>query len=169
MNAARAIRHCLFALCALGLVPGAHAGDKYGLKVLPYVEPQPPGPNETLVYVVREKSSFGGAQKLAIIDNGMVVGVLTPGTFMYFKVPSGQHEIVGYISPSPMMHYRVLPSPGKTVYLQVKIGYTTGLFMAPIEEQEAKPLMAAYKFTDIDSKDQKAKMNYKEYYDRLFQ
>lgn len=169
MNAVRVVRTCLLAWCALGLVPGAHAGNKYGVKVVPYVEPQPPGPDETLIYVVREKSNFGAAQKLAIIDNDTVVGVLTPGTFTYFKVPTGQHEIVGYFSPSPMVHYRVVPSPGKTVYLQVKVGYTTGLFMTPIEEQEARALMAAYKFTDIEIKGQKAKMNYKDYYDRLFQ
>jgi len=169
MSGLRRVRPCLLVLCALGLVPGTHAGDKYGVKVVPYVEPQPPGPDETLIYVVREKSNFGAAQKLAIIDNDTVVGVLTPGSFMYFKVPSGQHEIVGYFSPSPMVHYRVLPSPGKTVFLLVKVGYTTGLFMNPIEEQEARPLMTAYKFTDIERKGEKAKMNYKDYYDRLFQ
>jgi hypothetical protein len=169
MSRVRFLARCWFALCVLGLVPGTHAGDKYRVKEVPYVEPQPPGPDETLIYVMREKTSFASAQKLAIIDNDTVVGVLTPGTFMYFKVPSGQHEIVGYFSPSPMVHYRVLPSPGKIVYLQVKVGYTTGLFMTPLEEQEARPLMSAYKFTDIELKDQKAKMNYKDYYDRLFQ
>ncbi|HET9863864.1 MAG TPA: hypothetical protein VFP37_10510 [Steroidobacteraceae bacterium] len=169
MSPLRALRCLLFACCALGFVPGAHAGDKYRVQVVPYVEPQPPGPDETLIYVVREKSGFGAAQKLAIIDNDTVVGVLMPGTFTYFKVPSGQHEIVGYFSPSPMVHYRVLPSPGKTVYLHVKVGYTTGLFMTPIEAQEAMMLMSGYKFTDIGIKNQKAKMNYKDYYDRLFQ
>ena len=66
MNAGRVIRHVLLALCALGLVPGAHAGDKYGVKVVPYVEPQPPGPEETLIYVVREKTSFASAQRRAV-------------------------------------------------------------------------------------------------------
>ncbi len=155
--------------CALAFTAGAQAGDKYMVHDVVYVEPSPPGPDETLVYVFREKSSFAGMQKIAIIDNDTVLGVLTPGTFTYFKVPSGQHEIVGYISPMPMVHYRVLPSPGKTVYLMIKVGYTSGLFMLPIEETEAKPLIAAFKQTDIGLKDQKAKMNYKDYYDKLFQ
>lgn len=68
-----------------------------------------------------------------------------------------------------MVHYRVLPSPGKTVYLLIKVGYTTGLFMTPIEEAEARALIAHFRLTDIELKGQKAKMNYKDYYDKLFQ
>jgi hypothetical protein len=119
--------------------------------------------------VLREKSGFGALQKFAVIDNDTVVGVLKPGNFMYFTVPSAQHEIVGYVSPSPMVHYRVLPSPGKTIYLYIKVGYASGLFMVPIEEAEAKAMMAEFKQTDIELKGQKAKMNYKDYYDKLFQ
>ena len=165
----RFLRRIFVATCALTLVVGAQAGDKYLVKEVPYVEPSPPGADETLIYVFREKTSFASAQKIAVIDNDTVLGVLTPGTFTYFKVPSGQHEIVGYISPMPMVHYRVMPAPGKTVYLLIKVGYTSGLFMAPVEEAEAKPLIAAFKKTDIGLKDQKAKMNYKDYYDKLFQ
>ena len=69
----------------------------------------------------------------------------------------------------PAVHFRVVPSPGKTVYLLIKVGYTRGLFMETIDEAQAKPLTAAFQETDIDIKDRKAKMNYKDYYDRLFQ
>jgi len=165
----RLIRRSFAALCALTFMVGAQAGDKYLVKEVPYVEPSPPGADETLIYVLREKTSFAAMQKIAIIDNDTVLGVLTPGTFTYFKVPSAQHEIVGYISPMPMVHYRVMPSPGKTVYLLIKVGYTSGLFMLPVDEAEAKPLIAAFRQTEIGLKDQKAKMNYKEYYDKLFQ
>jgi len=136
---------------------------------VPYVEPPAPGPDQTLVYVLREKSSFAAMQKFAIIDNDTVVGVLKPATFTYFTVPSAQHEIVGYVSPSPLVHYRVMPSPGKTVYLLIKVGYTSGLFMEAIDEAQAKGLIAGFQKTDIGVKDRKAKMNYKDYYDRLFQ
>jgi hypothetical protein len=166
---AHRLRRSFIAACALTLVVGAQAGDKYLVHDVAYVEPSPPNADETLIYVFREKTSFAGMQKIAIIDNDTVLGVLTPGTFTYFKVPSGQHEIVGYISPMPMVHYRVMPSPGKTVYLMIKVGYTSGLFMLPVEDAEAKPMIAAFKQTDIGLKDQKAKMNYKEYYDKLFQ
>ena len=169
MISADVLRQCFVAVCALGLALGAQAGDKYKVKEVPHVEPQAPGPDETLIYVFREKTGFAGMRKFAIIDNDTVLGVLTPGTFTWFKVPSSQHEIVGYVSPSPMVHYRVLPSPGKTVYLLIKVGYTTGLFMTPIEEAEAKVLIAQFKQTDIEIKGQKAKMNYKDYYDKLFQ
>ncbi len=111
------VRRCIFAACALGLTLSAQAGDTYKVKEVPYVEPQPPGSDETLIYVLREKSSFAALQKFAIIDNDTVVGVLKPGNFTYFTVPSAQHEIVGYVSPSPLVHYRVMPSPGKTHYL----------------------------------------------------
>jgi hypothetical protein len=162
------LRQCFFAACALGFVLGAQAGDKYKVREVPYVEPQAPGPDETLIYVLREKSGFAAMQKFAIIDNDTVVGVLTPGTFMFFKVPSGQHEVVGYVSPMPIVHYRVMPSPGKTVYLFVKVGYTTGLFMEEIDEAQAKALIAVDKETDIELKGEKAKMNYKDYYDKLY-
>ena len=169
MTTLRVIRHCFVAVCALGFVPGAQAGDKYLVKEVPFVEPQSPGPDQTLIVVLREKSSFAGAQKFAIIDNDTVMGVLTPGTFTYFTVPSGQHEITGYVSPSPLVHYRVMPSPGKTVYLFIKVGYTSGLFMDVIDEAQARQLMSQFKQTDIGLKDQKAKMNYKDYYDKLYQ
>jgi hypothetical protein len=169
MIVVRILRHCFVAVCALGFEPGAQAGDKYKVKDVAYVEPQAPGPEETLIYVFREKTSFAAMQKFAIIDNETVLGVLTPGTFTFFTVPSGQHEIVGYVSPSPMVHHRVMPSPGKTIYLLIKVGYTTGLFMTPIEAAEAKALIGQFRQTDIEIKGQKAKMNYKDYYDKLFQ
>jgi hypothetical protein len=169
VSALAIVRLCIVAACALGFTLGAQAGDKYKVREVPFVEPQPPGPEETLIVVFREKSGFASAQKFAIIDNDTVMGVLTPGTFTYFTVPSGQHEITGYVSPSPLVHYRVLPSPGKTVYLFIKVGYTTGLFMEVIEEAQARQLMTQFKQTDIELKGQKAKMNYKDYYDRLYQ
>jgi hypothetical protein len=169
MISRRIARQFVIAVCALGFVLGAQAGDKYGVREVPHVEPQPPGPDQTLIIVIREKSNFAGMQKFAIIDNDTVVGVLMPGTFTYFTVPSGQHEITGYVSPSPIAHYRVMPSPGKTVYLYIRVGYTTGLFMESIEEAQARPLMAQFKQTDIEIKAQKAKMNYKDYYDKLYQ
>ena len=169
MMSLRDFRRGIFAACALGFTLSAQAGDTYKVKEVPYVEPQPPGPDETLIYVLREKSSFAAMQKFAIIDNDTVVGVLRPGNFTYFTVPSAQHEIVGYVSPSPLVHYRVMPSPGKTIYLFIKVGYTTGLFMEAIDEAQAKALIAVFQKTDIGIKDQKAKMNYKEYYDRLYQ
>lgn len=169
MTSLRDLRRCIFAVCALGLAPGAQAGDTYKVKEVPYVEPQAPGPEETLIYVLREKTGFAALQKFAIIDNDTVVGVLKPGTFTHFTVPSAQHEIVGYVSPSPLVHYRVMPSPGKTLYLFIKVGYTTGLFIEPIDEAQAKAMIAAFQKTDIEIKGKKAKMNYKDYYDRLYQ
>jgi hypothetical protein len=122
-----------------------------------------------LIYVLREKSDFASMQKFAIIDNDTVVGVLKTATFTYFRVPSGQHEIVGYVSPSPLVHYRVMPAPGKTIYLYIKVGYTTGLFIETMEEAQAKAMIASFKQTDIGVKGQKAKMNYRDYYDKLYQ
>ena len=41
--------------------------------------------------------------------------------------------------------------------------------MDVIDEAQAKQLMSQFKQTDIGLKDQKAKMNYKDYYDKLYQ
>jgi hypothetical protein len=153
---------------ALGALLGGCAVNLYMMKEAPYAVPRPPGPNETLIYVFREDSGFGAARKLAIIDNDTVVAVLTPGTFSYFAVPSGEHEIVGYISPSPVMHYRVRPARGQTVYLFCRIGYASGMFMEVMDEARAKPLTAQYKYTEIEVKGAKAKMDYKAYYEKLY-
>ena len=142
--------------------------NPYGMREIAFVEPQPPAADETLVYVFREDTSYGGARKFAIICNDTIVGVLTPGTFCSFKVRSGENEIVAYISPSPIMHYRIQNLPGKITYLFCRLGYTTGSFIEEIQEGQAVEFMKKFKYTDIEMRNQKAKMNYKDYYDRLY-
>jgi len=68
-----------------------------------------------------------------------------------------------------MLHYRVVPSPGKTVYLLCKVGYTSGMFMTTLDEDAALALIGKLKYTEIGKKGQKAKMDYRAYYDRLYQ
>jgi len=166
MTAAWLSRRWVFVV-ALGALLGGCGGDTYLVKEVPYAAPPQPGPNETLIYVFREDSGFA-SRKLAIIDNDTIVAVLTPATFTHFTVPSGEHEIVGYFSPSPVMHYRVTPAPGKTVYLFCRMGYASGLFMELMDEMRAKPLVSQFKYTEIEVKGAKANMDYKAYYDRLY-
>ncbi len=142
--------------------------NPYSMREITFVEPSNPTADETLIYVFREDTSFGGARKFAIICNDTIVGVLTPGTFCSFKVKSGENEIVAYISPSPIMHYRIQNRPGKVAYLFCRFGYTSGSFIEEIDETPAIELMKKFKYTDIEMKDQKAKMNYKDYYDKLY-
>ena len=152
---------------ALVALLGGCGGDTFLVKEVPYAAPKPPGPDETLIFVFREESGFG-ARKLAIIDNDTVVAVLTPATFSHFTVPSGEHEIVGYLSPSPVMHYRVTPAPGKTVYLFCRMGYASGMFMEAMDEARAKPLVSQFKYTEIEVKGAKSNVDYKAYYDKLY-
>ena len=140
----------------------------YNAKEIPFSEPVSPTSNETLIYVFREDSFFGSARNFAIICNDTVMGVLTPATFCSFKVKSGENEIVAYMAPSPIMHYRVQDRPGKTVYLFCKVGYTTGMFMEDIDKLQAVGLMREFKYTRIEIENQKTEINYKEYYDNLF-
>ena len=142
--------------------------NPYKVRQIPFSEPTSPNSDETLIYVFRENSGFGGARKFAIICNDTVKGVLTPGTFCNFKVRTGENEIVAHMSPSPIMHYRVQDSPGKTAYLFCKFGYTTGIFMEEIDEHKAVELMQEFKYTKIEVKNQKTTMNYKDYYDNLY-
>ena len=167
MTAAWSPRPWVFVVALVALLGGC-GGDTFLVKEVPYAAPRLPGANETLIYVFREDSGFGAARKLAIIDNDTIVAVLTPATFSYFTVPSGEHEIVGYISPSPMMHYRVTSAPGKTVYLFCRMGYASGMFMEAMDEARAKPLVSQFKYTEIEVKGAKAKMDYKAYYDKLY-
>lgn len=160
--------HQLWSALVLAALLAGCGANTYGVREASYVAPAAPGPDETLVYVFREDSSFGAARKFAIIDNDTVMAVLTPGTFSYFKVASGEHEIVALMAPSPIMHYRVTPAPGKTVYLLCRVGYASGMFIEPVDVQRARELMSQYQYTEIEAKGKKTKMNYRDYYDRLF-
>jgi hypothetical protein len=142
--------------------------NPYEVRKVPFLEPTFPMSDETLIYVFREDTSYGGARKFPIICNDTVLGVLTPGTFCTFKVKSGENEIVAYMSPSPIMHYRVQNRAGETVYLYCNFGYTTGTFMEEIDKHKADELMQEFKYTEIGVKNHKAKMNYKFYYDNLY-
>ena len=161
-------RRCSIIVSTLALLLAGCGSGTYAMKEVPFAAPTPPGPGETLIYVFREDSAFGAARKLAVIDNDTVVAVLTPGTFSHFTVSTGEHEIVGYISPSPVMHYRVTPSHGTTVYLFCKMGYASGMFIQVMDEATARPLISRFKYTEIDVKGAKAKMDYKAYYDQLY-
>ncbi len=138
------------------------------VKQIPFMEPTSPNSDETSIYVFRENSFFAGARKFGIIGNDTVMCVLTPGTFCNFKVKSGENEIVAYMSPSPLMHYRFQSRPGKTAYLFCKVGYTTGMFIEEIDEHKARELIKQFTYTEIEVKNQKTKMNYKTYYDNLY-
>jgi len=142
--------------------------NPYQVRQLPFTEPTPPNPDETLIYVFRENSFFAGARKFGIIANDTVVCVLSPEEFCNFTVKSGENEIVAYMSPSPLMHYRVQSRPGKKTYLLCKVGYTAGMFIEEIDEDKAGELIKQFKYTEIEVKNQKAKANYKTYYDNLY-
>jgi hypothetical protein len=151
-------------IAALAAVLGG-CGNTYQQKWVPYVAPKPPGPDETLFYVFR---SLGDFRKLAIIDNDTIVAVLDADTFSTFTVPSGVHEIVGYYSGGPIMHYRVPPAPGKTVYLFCWMAPTSGRFMEAMDEARAKLLGGRFKYTEIEVKGAKADRDYKVFYDQLY-
>jgi cellobiose-specific phosphotransferase system component IIB len=67
------------------------------------------------------------------------------------------------------MHYRVQERPGENVYLFCKMGYTTGMFIEEIDKVTAENLMDKFKFMEISVNDNKTKINYKDYYDKLYQ
>ncbi|MEJ2592323.1 MAG: hypothetical protein P8178_13155 [Candidatus Thiodiazotropha sp.] len=157
---------CL-SLLLLGLLPGC-SGNTFGVKEVAYDEPSDFQGDKVRIYVFREDSAFGGARKFAIIDNDTVEGVLTPGTFTHFTVDSGENEVVAYMSPSPLTHLRVSGRKGETVYLFCHMGYASGIYIDEIDEARAKSLMQTFKYTEIDVKGAKAKMDYKQYYDTLF-
>jgi len=154
-------------LLLFGALLAGCGANSYMVKEVPYAAPSPPGPNQTLVYVFREDSFQGGGRKFAIVDNDTVMAVLTPGTFSYFVVPSGEHEIVALMTPTPIMHYRVTAAPGKTVYLFCKMGYASGTFIEPIDESQAKSLLGQYRYTEIGVKGEKVK-DFRAYYDKLY-
>lgn len=144
------------------------SANTYDARVTKYAEHKAPGKNETSIVVFRENSFFGSARKFAIVCNDTVMGVLTPGTFCKFNVKSGENEIVAYMT-GPIMHYRVQDNPGQTIYLFCRMGYSSGMFMEEINEPEAKKFMKDFKYMEINIKDKKTKINYKNYYDKLYQ
>ena len=152
----------------IGLLLTGCSGNSYLMKQVSYSEPAKPGQDETLVYILRENSFFGGGRKFAIIANDTVVGVLMPKDFTYFKLQSGENEIVAYMSPSPLMHYRVQGRAGESVFLYCRMGYGSGIFIEEISEQQAREFMRTFSYTEIGVKGAKAKMDYREYYDKMY-
>lgn len=144
------------------------AGNPYQYREAPYVAPTAPGPNQTLVYVLRENSFIGGGRKFAIVADDTVMAVLTPGTYSYFALPSEQHQIVALISHSPLMNYALDKRPGSTVYLYCRMGYASGIFMEEIQEPQARQLMADFRYTVIDNPGQKAHRDFRKYYQELY-
>jgi len=161
----RTICICLFVFL---LISGCATSYNDNFKQMPFVEPTAPNSDETLIYVFRENSFLASARQFGIIGNDTVMCVLTPGTFCNFKVKSGENEIVAFMAPSPLMHYRVQSRPGKTAYLFCKVGYTSGLFIEEIDEHQARELIKQSSYTEIEVKNQKVETNYKTYYDNLY-
>ncbi len=159
--------HLSIAIVAITLLSGC-SGNTFGVKEMAYSAPPEVQDDQVLIYVFREDSAFGGARKFSIINNDTIVGVLTPGTFTYFTADSGENEVVAYISPSPLTHLRVSGRGGNTVYMFCHMGYTSGIYMEEIDEAQAKSLMDDFKYTEIEVKGAKAKMNYKDHYESLY-
>ena len=94
---------------------------------------------------------------------------LKPGNFMHFTVPSAQHEIVGYVSPMRSCTTgSCLRRARRSTFLSGS-AIPPGMFMELIDEAQARTMMATFQMTDIEVKGKKAKMNYKDYYDKLYQ
>ncbi|MBL3591408.1 MAG: hypothetical protein JMN24_16715 [gamma proteobacterium endosymbiont of Lamellibrachia anaximandri] len=155
-------------LSVVSLLIAGCSGNTFGVKEVAFTPPPLPTSEQTQIFVFREDSAFGGARKFSIINNDTIVGVVTPGTFTHYTVESGENEVVAYMSPSPLTHFRVLHNPGKTIYLFCHMGYTTGIFIKEIDEEKAKALMQTFKYTEIAVKGARAKMDYKQYYDNLY-
>lgn len=68
----RVLKYFVTAIASL-LLAGC-GGDTYLVREAPYIAPSPPAPDETLICVFRENSSFGAARKFAIINNDTVIG-----------------------------------------------------------------------------------------------
>lgn len=156
----------LIALVAISTLSGC--GNTFGVKEVDYVAPVATANGKVTIFVFRENSAFGGARKFSIINNDEIVGVLNPGNFTHYSVDSGENEVVAYMSPSPLTHLRVSGRAGETVYLFCHMGYSSGIYMEEIDADQAEALMKEFKYTEIEVKGAKAKMNYKHYYNSLY-
>ncbi|MCU7809643.1 MAG: hypothetical protein KZQ77_00195 [Candidatus Thiodiazotropha sp. (ex Notomyrtea botanica)] len=158
-----------YSLLALPLVLiFAGCGNTYGVKEAPYSDPLTVPDKDVRIYVFRENSAFGGARKFSIINNDTIVGVVNPGTFTHYTVESGENEVVAYMSPGPLTHLRVNGRAGETVFIFCHMGYASGIYMEEIDEITARSYMKDFKYTEIDIKNAKAKMDYKQYYNNLY-
>lgn len=139
------------------------ASNPYQYREASFVPPGAPGPDQTLVYVLRENSFIGGGRKFAIVADDTVMAVLTPGSYAYFTVPSEPHQIVALMSRSRLMNFPLDRRPGSTVCLYCRVGYTSGIFMEEIQEAQARRLMGEFR-----NPRQKAHRDFREYYKQLY-
>lgn len=142
--------------------------NTFDVRAAEYIQPAPPKSDQVRIYVFRENSSFGKRRKLSVINNDEVVGVLYSGSYTHYTSVDRENEVVIYMSPSPLNHFRVRENFGENVYLFFKMGYTSGIYLEEISKEKAKELMKSFKYTEIGIKGKKAKMDYKQYYNNLY-
>lgn len=88
------IRLVLSSILASMMLVGCGAITQPNLDLVnEYKQPVKVNPDEKLVYVIRESSSYGGARGLWIAHNENVIADLGSGDYTYFKVPVGTNTI----------------------------------------------------------------------------
>lgn len=78
------------------------------------------GPDETLIYIIRESAFAGGARKVWVGCDDKIVASLGSGHVCSFKVKSIPHMINIVQAKIPVLFYYLDKKPGSTVFLNYK-------------------------------------------------
>ncbi len=95
---------------------------------------EPPGPDETLIYVIREGKMVGGAYGHWIAINDETVGSLRNDTHVILRVPAGIITLNIASGGTPAAAIALDDRGGETVYLLYEVGATEFI---ELDEKEA--------------------------------
>lgn len=103
-----------------------------------------PGPDETLIYVIRKKAMAGAMMSAAVGCNGQLVATLKSGTYCAIRNMAGPITINIIAGPTdiPLNQLSVDNRGGETVYLLLE--FSSGNFYE-ISESEAAAFLNKYK------------------------
>lgn len=102
------------------------------------ISAEPPGPDETLIYVMREGRMLGAAGGHWIAINDQTVGSLRNDTHAIFRYPAGIITLNIASGGAPAASIALDNRGGETVYLEWKLGETEFI---ELDEKAAKKLI----------------------------
>jgi hypothetical protein len=107
-----------------------------------FTPPDQPGPDEMMVYFIRESNLYRAARHVWVACNETALASLSSGGYCYFKVKSGPNIINVVQDTIPLGYYLLKFSPGETVFLAFSYSKRTTI---RVTQDDGKKLVMKYK------------------------
>ncbi len=128
---------------------------QYGTKYRSYLNtlPEPPA-NEGIICIIRPSAFGASLAGWDLFINGIFIGKLVSGSYIYQTVEPGKYTIIATFSIS-VLSEEVNLKAGEIIYLKTKVamGFPQGIY--PCSEEEAQEYIKKYPAVNISKDIQK--------------